>query len=241
MAVDVFVLSACSGNKAIEPPVVGCKDIDGSSRTDLLESHPDKSLPAKDLYVGNEHTHVKAAVGQLAEIATVDWRIISAGFGLVTPDTRLPSYECTFSDDDSIRNRTERFGCDPDSITKAEQRKVVAEELGIPTDVEHTLDNRYDLAFFLPGGNYLHAAGSSLFTIPDETTAFAFAPAGNRDLIGDCRWVPSTDIEREAHGTTWMQVKGRQLRSVVDSVTSAEALLSLDNPDTVRNLSLPDT
>lgn len=241
MSVDVFVLSACSGDKAIDTQVDGCEEIDESSRTELLDASPDDSLPAKSLYVGNEHTHVEAGVDQLTELVEVDWRIISAGFGLVRPDTPLPSYECTFSDDDSVRDRVERFGHEPEALTKAEQRNVVGEELGIPIDIEHTLDNSYDLAFVLLGEDYLYATGSSLSTIPDETTAFAFAPEGNRHLIGDCRWIHSTDTERDAHGTTWMQVKGRQFRTLVDSVATAEDLLRLDDPENVRELSLPTT
>lgn len=85
MSVDVFVLSACSGDKEFTSPVVGCEDIDESSRTDLLDAYPDASLPAKSLYTGNEHTHVKAAVEQLSEIAETDWGIISAGFGSRRP------------------------------------------------------------------------------------------------------------------------------------------------------------
>lgn len=238
---EVFVLSACSGDKAITPPVVGCEGIDESSRADLLEAHPDASLPAESLYVGDEHTHVKEAVDQLSDIAEVDWRIISAGFGVVRPDTGLPSYECTFSNDNSVRERAERMGYDPETLTKAEQRQVVAEELGIPTDVERSLANEYDIAFVVLGEDYLHATGSSLSSVPDETTAFAFAAKGTRDLIGDCQWVPSTDRERAAHGTTWMQVKGRQLRTVADNVETAEDLASLEDPATVRERSLPNT
>ena len=241
MSVKVFVLSACSGGKAITPPVVGCGEIDSSSRADLLETYPDETLPAEELYIGNEHSHVKAAVDRLAEIAEVDWRIISAGFGIVRPDTDLPAYECTFSDDDSVRERAERMGYNPETLTRAEQRQVVGKELGISTGVERLLANEYDIMFVVLGEDYLHATGSSLSTVPDETTAFAFAAKGTRDLIGDCRWVPSTDRERAAHGTTWMQVKGRQLRTVADNVETAEDLASLEDPATVRELSLPES
>lgn len=241
MSVDVFVLSACSGDKEISSPVVDCEDIDESSRTDLLDAYPDASLPAESLYTGNEHTHVKAAVDQLAEVAEVDWGIISAGFGLVGPETELPSYECTFSDDDSVRERAERIGWDTDTLTKAEQRQMVGEELGIPTDVEQRLEDEYDLAFVVLGEDYLHATGSALSSIPSETTAFAFAAEGNSDLLGDCLWVHSTDRERDAHGTTWMEVKGRQLRTVAEAVETAEDLGDLDDPATVRELSLPSS
>ena len=241
MPVKVFVLSACSGDKAIAPPVAGCAEIDESSRTELVEAHPDASLPAVSLYTGNEHNHVKAAVDRLAEIADVDWRIISAGFGVVRPETDLPVYECTFSDDDSVRERAERMGHDTDAITKAEQTQVVAEELGIRRDIEQVLAAGYDVAFVALGKKYLHAAEPALSSIPNETTAFAFAPKGNRELLGDCLWVPSTNRERDAHGTTWMQVKGRQLRTVAEDLSTDEDLSELRDPSTVRELSLPSS
>lgn len=167
MSADILVLSACTGDKAINPPVVGCADIDESSQTSLLEAHPNVSLPAKSLYTGNEHNHVEAAVDQLMKIAEVDWRIISAGFGLVSPKTHLPSYECTFNDDESVRERVKWLGQNPELLTKAEQRQVVAEELGVPADIEHALADGYDLAFVVLGEDYLHATGSALSSLPE--------------------------------------------------------------------------
>ena len=88
------------------------------------------------------------------------------------------------------------------------------------------------------GEDYLNAAGSSLSSIPEDCTAFAFAAEGTRDLIGNCQWVPSTETERDALSTTWTQVKGYQLKNVADNVVLADDLLNLENAASVRKNSL---
>lgn len=110
MSVSILVLSACSGGKAIDDPDIDCRDFYNPTRSAPQDVHRDVSMPARSLYTRNEHEHVEAAVEEFEEIADVEWRIISAGFGLVRPDTVLPSYDCTFSDDNSVRHRVEGFG-----------------------------------------------------------------------------------------------------------------------------------
>jgi len=95
MHTKVLIISACSGTQAFDP-VVDCEEIDSSSRRELVDVYPEKSLPARSLYTGDEHSYVEAAVDHFDEIADVDWRIVSAGFGLMQPETVLPAYECTF-------------------------------------------------------------------------------------------------------------------------------------------------
>ena len=237
MPTKVLIISACSGTKAFDP-VVDCEEIDSSSRRELVDAHPEKTLPARSLYTGDEHSHVEAAVDQFDEIADVDWRIVSAGFGLVQPDTVLPAYECTFRNPDSVRQRVSRMGYDPDTLTQREQIRRASNELGIPDDIWEALNSGIDVAFIVLGEDYLTAAESSLSAVPGETTAFAFAAKGSRDLIGDCEWVPSTETERDALGTTWTRVKGVQLRNVVRNVANQSQLRSLHEPSTVREMSL---
>lgn len=236
MPVDVLVISACSGTKAFDP-VVDCETIDASPRQELVDAHPEKSLSARSLYTGDEHGYVEAAVERFAEIADVDWRIVSAGFGLVQPDTVLPAYECTFRDADSVRHRARRMGYNPDALTHREQLLRVARELGIPNDIREVLSEGIDVAFVVLGEDYLIATDSGLTSIPEETTTFAFAAGGSRDLIGDSQWVPSTETERDVLGTTWTRVKGIQLRNVAMNV-SASNLRALRKTSTVRELSL---
>lgn len=238
MSMSILVLSACSGDKAMDTPDIACGDIDEASRSALLEEYRDVSMPARSLYTGNEHEHVEAAVEKFQEVADVEWRIISAGFGLVRPDTLLPTYECTFGDDEAVRRRVEGFGYDPNDLTSAQRIQTVAEELEIPSGIEQTLATGVDLMFVVLGRDYLVATGSALSSIPDDTTAFAFAAKGNRDLIGNCKWVPSTETERKELETTWMEVKGRQLRNVANDVTTAADFTDLQTAERVRQISL---
>lgn len=232
---SVFVLSACSGDKEVDDPEITCEDIDTASQSALVNEHPEISMPAAELYTGDEHESVKEAVEQFSEMADVDWRIISAGFGLVRPETELPAYECTFNDNDAVRRRVARLGYDPSDLTKAGRIQVVADELGIPRDIEQCLSDGPDVMFGVLGEEYLLSTGSALSSIPNTTTAFAFAAKGTRDLIGECQWVPSTATEREALGTTWMRLKGRQLRNVARNLTSVTEVQSAED---IRELSL---
>lgn len=130
------------------------------------------------------------------------------------------------------------MGYNPDSLTQQEQIQRVARELEIPDEIEEALDDGIDLAFVVLGEDYLNAAGSSLSSIPEDCTAFAFAAEGTRDLIGNCQWVPSTETERDALGTTWTQVKGFQLKNVATNVASAGDLLNFESAASVREKSL---
>lgn len=206
-------------------PVVDCRAIDETGRAALVDEHPGASMVAKSLYTGDEHEYVKEAVKQFAEVAKVDWRIISAGFGVVAPDTVLPAYECTFNDGASVRNRVERTGGDPSVLTKAERIECVAADLGTPSAIEEWLNATPDVLFVVLGRDYLLATATALSSIPADTTAFAFAAGGSRDLIGDCQWVPSTETERASIGTTWTRLKGRQLRNVARQITTADDLV----------------
>lgn len=235
---SVAVLSACSGSKAGEP-VVDCAAIDGASRAALLERYRHVASEARTLYTGAEHAYVAAAVERLQVLAEVDWRIVSAGFGLVGPGTPLPPYECTFRDADSVRERVAGFGHDPEALTQAEQLRVLAEELGVIDDVRAWLDRGFDLVFVLLGKAYLQAVEPALEGVPEGTAAFAFAPKGNRELIGDCAWVPATDTERAAVGTTWTRLKGEQFWNLACAVSSPGELAGLE-AGRIRDLSVED-
>lgn len=237
MPTTILIISACSGTKAFEP-VVDCDEIDSTSRQELVDAHPEKSLPARSLYAGDEHGHIEAAVDQFDEIADVEWRIISAGFGLVKPDTELPAYECTFRNTGSVRQRARRMGYDPDTLTQREQLRRVSRELGIPNDIREAFSNGIDVVFVVLGEDYLTAVDSSLSSIPEDTTAFALAAEGSRDLIGESQWVPSTETERDALSTTWTRVKGIQLRNVASNMVSPSDLRSIRAASTVREKSL---
>lgn len=130
---DILVISACSGTKRHDA-VLNCEDADSTSREDLIEEFPDVTEPAKKLYEGNEHKHVSSAVESLREFVTVDWVIISAGFGVISTETPVPSCECTFSDDESNEARARWVGYDSEKLIKKETLQAVANEKSTPSD-----------------------------------------------------------------------------------------------------------
>ena len=110
---------------------IDCETIDEGSREELLQEYPDSVAPASEMYMGDEHQHVKQSVEELRNLADVDWRIISAGFGLLKEDTEIPSYDCGFSGDFAgIRDRAESMGYEVDELTGDETLQAIGREKG---------------------------------------------------------------------------------------------------------------
>lgn len=233
---DVLVISACSETKQHDA-VLNCADVDKTSREELIEEYPGVTEPAADLYEGDEHEYVQSAICSLEGMVDVDWLIISAGFGVVSAETLIPSYECTFSDDESNGARARRMGYTPEELTNNDTLKMVAKEKGIPSDLEQWLSNGYDVVFVILGESYLIAIEEALSSIPAGTEAFAFAAKGNRQLIGGCEWVPATEQERSYFNTLWTELRGRQFKEFVENIDSRVVLQQLD-ADSVHERSL---
>ncbi|MFB6198107.1 MAG: DUF6884 domain-containing protein, partial [Halobacteriaceae archaeon] len=197
--VNVLVLSPCSSDKKYDPNI-DCEIIDEHPRDELVQQYNDIVAPAAEMYTGDEHVHVKKAVERLRDLATVDWYIISAGFGLLESDTEIPAYDCTFRKEEieQVRMRAKRFGYDIDDLTNDETIQAVGHEMGIPQAFTDVLNHEYDILFVVLGEAYLLSVTDALTEIPDQTTAYAFAAEGTKDLIGDCEWVPATKTERQA-------------------------------------------
>ena len=202
---------------------IDCETIDEGSREELVQEYPDSVAPASEMYTGDEHRHVKQAVGELRNLADVDWRIISAGFGLLKEDTEIPSYDCGFSGDFAgIRDRAESMGYEVDELTGDETLQAIGREKGISQDLERVLAEGYDLVFVVLGRRYLLSVTEALQNIPEDTTALAFAAKGSRGLIGGCTWVPATEEERQEYGTTFMRLRGFILRTLAENLSERE-------------------
>lgn len=212
------MLSPCSKDKQFAP-ILDCGAVDESSREELVRENPEYVTTAAEMYTGREHQHVKTAVDYLREIADVDWYIISAGFGLLREDVKIPSYECSFSDIESVRTRAGQAGYDIDDLTNDEMVQTVGREKGIPQQFNQVLTQRYDLLFVVLSEPYLISVTDALTEIPEHTAAFAFASEGSKQLIGDCNWVPATESERQSLETTWMKLRGELFRTFAKNVS----------------------
>jgi hypothetical protein len=236
METDILVISPCSGSKRYDA-VVETEEIDTRPREELVREYPDAVTSAEEMYNGREHQLIQSAVQDLQHIATVDWQIISAGFGVLSRDTRVPSYDCTFSEIEESRTRARRMGLDVDSMTNDELVEAVGREKGIPHSLRDTLGDGHDLAFVALGTKYLLSAREALTSIPNETTSFAFASKGSRELVGDCHWVPATETERSHFGTTWLELRGKELLTLAENADEDELKRIQQDPDRTRELS----
>lgn len=214
---DALVLSPCSDSKQYGP-AVDCEGVDNQAREELVQRYPKMVAPASEMYTGREHRHVRSAVEQLRESATVDWYIISAGFGLLQEDTLIPSYDCGFSNIKSIRARADRAGHDIEELTNNETIRMMGREKRIPQDFRQIFNNEYDLLFVVLGKSYLLSVADALTEIPDRTTAIAFASKGSKQFISDCVWVPATETERQTLETTWLELRSMQFSNLVSKL-----------------------
>lgn len=205
---DVLVLSPCSKDKRYDP-VLNCEDVDEHPHEELVQEHPEHVTTAAGMYTGREHQHVKTAVGHLREIADVDWYIISAGFGLLRNEIEIPSYECGFSDIESVQVRAKRAGYDIDDLTNDKMIQAVGYEKRIPQEFSQAMNQGHDLLFVVLSEPYLLSVTEALSEIPEQTTAFAFASNGSKQFIGDCIWFPATETEQQTLKTTWMELRGK--------------------------------
>ncbi|QLC32852.1 hypothetical protein EFA46_001040 [Halarchaeum sp. CBA1220] len=233
---DVLVLSPCSKDKRYDL-VLDCKDVDEYLRDELVNEHGEYTTTASNMYTGREHQHVKAAVTKLREVVDVDWYIISAGFGLLRDETKIPSYECGFSDIESVRTRARRAGYDTDDLTNDETIQTVGREKRIPRAFSNVLNREYDLLFVVLSEPYLLSVADALTEIPEQTTAFAFASNGSRQYVGDCTWIPATETERQALETTWMALRGQQFRELASSADRQELEQLWEHPERAETLS----
>jgi hypothetical protein len=215
---NVLVLSPCSKDKRYDP-VLDCEGVDEHSREKLLQAHTESATTAAEMYTGNEHQHIKTAVDHLRSSVDVDWYIISAGFGLLHNETEIPSYECGFSDIESVRTRAERAGYDIDNLTNDETIQMVGREKDIPQEFRKVLGQEYDLLFVVLSEPYLLSVTDALTRIPEQTVAFALASRGSKQFIGDCIWIPATETERRALETTWMEIRGKRFLEIVKQVS----------------------
>jgi hypothetical protein len=87
------------------------------------------------------------------------------------------------------------------------------------------------------GRKYLLSAREALASIPDETTSFAYASKGSRELVGDCHWIPATETERSHFGTTWLELRGKELLTLAENADEEGLDQIQDDPEVASELS----
>ncbi|MCE7737201.1 MAG: hypothetical protein GPJ54_20100 [Candidatus Heimdallarchaeota archaeon] len=134
----ILVISSCGKKKSISVDDQPTWDDLNTNRkrNSLLTSNSESLIPAVELYTGPQSKAIKKAVKILRSVATVDYYIISAGFGLVGENTLLPPYESTFSN------------------KRISEIKAMSEILEIQKSLIQ-LPERYDLIYLALGKDYL--------------------------------------------------------------------------------------
>lgn len=129
-----------------------------------LEPH---RVEAGKLYQGRQHLQLMQGVDALRQAfghAVVDVKIISAGFGLVDEEEKLPLYNATFADQSSAKVIT------------------IAQRLGIPQAMDQLMQGQYDCAFFLLGENYLLSIGLPFAHTPSFPCLFLSGPSSHKRI-----------------------------------------------------------
>lgn len=223
---DVLVISGGSQTRDVETEV-DCESVDETTREALVEAHPEEASTAEEMYNGREHQHVQHGVGALETVAEVDWQILSAGFGLITPDTQVVPTDCTFNDIDALRSRAAAFGHSPGELTHAGVRRAVGESLHVQQDLTDQLETGYDLVFVILSSNALEVVEPGLGHIPDETTAIAIAAEGAADWVGACHWLPATNTERALLESDWVTLRGALFERLVSGIENETGLRAI--------------
>ena len=214
----ILVVDQCSGSKDVpdNTTLFQAEDIDERSRESLLEQEGVPGRKARDLYIGRQQQCINSAVDSLrADGHAVDRLFISAGFGLVDEETRLPPYEVTFAEM-TVSEIRERADC-----------------LRLTKDlVEHiqSVDD-YDIVFFSLGSDYYRALG--LDTVLAEIAETTFVVVFNQEELaeGDDHIVsiPARTAEAKAHGTIVVSLKGKYLEYFAEHVSEGKSVKSVDD------------
>jgi hypothetical protein len=217
---DVLVMDQCSGLKDVpeNAPVFDAADTLKFSLEELLGRENVPGIAARDLYTGRQQGYVEDAVRTLRrEGHSVERYYVSAGFGLVDEEQRLPPYEVTFS-----------------SMNVGEIRER-SRQLRIQKDVEQVLEeSTYDVVFFTLGNDYYTSIDIDQMVqrIPVDRIGVVF----NRELAGEqyenIVSVPARTDDAEEHGTIVVGLKGHYLKNFARRVGDLDRL----EPDVIDRL-----
>jgi hypothetical protein len=222
------VIGSC-GKKKLYPTSISpsCEDLTSSDDIKTwLEKSNSSVAKVRDLYTGNQNRELVKGLDILRQIekTEVNLFIISAGFGLVEENIRLPSYDCSFSN--------------------MKKSKILerAEWLGIPSDFRKLVNSGYDLVYLALGKKYFLTLGDGWMST-DSTTIIGFDRwlSGDRMLcIPSAHKIVSSFSQNgyKIHGVTGF--KGDLLRILANHALTQEnpyrELLAWTHPVYLRDL-----
>lgn len=197
----ILIIDQCSGKKAYpdDSSVCDMKTIDENSIADLLDRPDLHGIEARDLYTGRQQQYVSEANRVLrAADVDVDRVFISAGFGVVEEDERIPPYDVTFKEmnQEDIAARSRR--------------------LGISDNIIEFLTGKppYDIVFLPLGTDYYSALDLDriISTRPDSTIVVLFNQESLAEKHPNVVSIPARTKEAREYGEITVALKGGYLR-----------------------------
>jgi hypothetical protein len=197
----ILVVDQCSRDKAYpdDSSVCDIEMIDEHSLGDLLDRPVLPGIEARDLYTGRQQRHVSKAIRILrtADIG-VDRVFVSAGFGVVEEDTRLPPYDVTFKE------------------MNQEEIAARSRQLGISNDVIEFLTEAppYDIVFLPLGADYYSALDIDRLIAARHhlTTLVLFNRGSLAEEHPNVVSIPARTKEAKEYGEITIALKGEYLR-----------------------------
>lgn len=203
----ITIISQCTGSKKYD------EEIDWSQTdTKSLEMLQDKykTLQGQFMYEGKEHKYIRSAFQKLSNmdgIDTVNWNILSGGFGIIDYKEEIPSYNASFvMSKKDMQLRAENLGIDPD-LSKDRITKRIGKEKGVPKKVEELYENS-DYLFLAVGQDYM--------------------PLVRGALQNDGEWKDKViilgNIDRDELNATEIELKGLQLYQASKTIKDGKEL-----------------
>lgn len=231
LTLNIFVLSSCTAKKRFKRLDITCDVIDKFGREKLIKRDDLRNmvLPARDMYMGSQHLYTVKAVEILRSIPnvnSVDFYILSAGFGLLEERTLIPPYECTFG------------------TMKREEIKYRSKKLHVEEELLKIFEKKkYDFCFFLLGVKYLIAIEDALNRFPSNSTYYFYTSRGGARIIPQktfFNFIFADRFEAEKLRVSRFEIKGLLFYNLAKKLLeySNSIKMILEDPDTVRELCL---
>ncbi|MCG3218196.1 MAG: hypothetical protein KAR35_04290 [Candidatus Heimdallarchaeota archaeon] len=97
----IVIIGSCSARKRLEnTKQLTCQELTASKIKTILQNYEGEKTPASNLYLGQQNLKLIEGITELrqSDLFEVEYYLISAGFGLISEEARLPSYECSFKE-----------------------------------------------------------------------------------------------------------------------------------------------
>lgn len=197
----ILIVDQCSGRKAYpdHSSVCDIETIDENPLSNLLDRSDLPGIEARDLYTGRQQQHVSEAVRILQSADfDVDRVFLSAGFGVVEDDKRIPPYEATFK------------GMSQEEVASRSRR------LGISDEVTEfvTATPAYQIVFLLLGTDYYSAIDLDrlISASHNSTSIVLFNQETMAEKHSNVVSIPARTKEAKEYGEITIALKGEYLR-----------------------------